>query len=1100
MNVDVESQADWFVALQRRLAEGAGNDRSLAATPDGIWAAARKNLTVMRGYPQVDEDVIVRELKDSQAPYYVLKNTKHSAYMKLSVEERQLFSRMDGQTSIEGLVYEHFAATNSLAPARVTHLVEQLYQRHMLTEKPVTVWSQINQAIQKRSWLYRISYPARLVLTRRFDIQGLDGFISWLYRVVGRYFFTPVAKIIFLAISILGLLAFFNILQDPRHVFLGDNIIQGLALLWLVAIFPVVIHELGHALTVKHFGRQVPRGGVMLFFGMPAAFVETTDIWLEPRRARLAVTWNGPYTGLIIGGMASVTIYLFPELPLKDILFKLAGFAYLTVFFNVNPLLKLDGYYLLSDALDIPSLRERSVSFVRKKLVGHLLARKKFNREEWIYTSFGILSILWSVYVIYLLYFFWQTRLRAILEMWLGRGYPVLAQAFSLVLLAALVSFAILLLLNLYRLGLTLLARFVQRGSLERHGQLALLGIGVSLILGAGLPLMFSGPAARLIGVIAMLASMFVSIRLVIFNRPYGGSKRGLVHLGFALSLFLAGLAHSNQLQLPLQFPANLLFTTISLIMIASGLILTWPPYPRLGLFSIMLGLAAGGLMTLILSRIGAWPASSPGNLILSTLIAVGVWASAAVKGSGRMPAVMLIYLGGVLIMGAWLIPMAWDGLQGVGILLMAAGGLHLIYARLPRLSRYDIELISSHTSEAVRASLEILVRRMIAQVFFESGFRGVWLLGEKFTESMRRLGVEISIVGNQFEDRKSAGRTVVELTHVYGIVFDELYRLISREFGREMTTLAFGYGFDLLPWQHREVIGELVFSRRPWGQALNQKVLDAKDLRRQLLKRVPLFVDCSGAELDKIGEELKTERFASGEVIVQQGDPGDKFYIIESGNLTIWQRNPDGIEVLVDRVGPGHYFGEVALVTNAPRNATVRAETPVVLLSLLREDFERLVKKHVILSQLVNKRVKHSWLLRGMPVFDELDSRQLESLAERLQTEEYKAGEVVTNTGDPGDKFYIVESGELVVGIEVAGNLVELSRRGPGEYVGEIALLENRPRTASLIAAEDTQLLSLQADYFRELVANYISLGQTLSLTGSRRLSFIEMARESTN
>jgi putative peptide zinc metalloprotease protein len=84
---------------------------------------------------------------------------------------------------------------------------------------------------------------------------------------------------------------------------------------------------MGHALTVKHFGREVPKGGVMLYFGMPAAFVETTDIWLEPKRARLAVTWNGPYTGLIIGGLAAIFIYLYPSASINSFLFKMLGVA-----------------------------------------------------------------------------------------------------------------------------------------------------------------------------------------------------------------------------------------------------------------------------------------------------------------------------------------------------------------------------------------------------------------------------------------------------------------------------------------------------------------------------------------------------------------------------------------------------------------------------------------------------------------------------------------------------------------------------------------------------------------------------------------------------
>lgn len=124
---------------------------------------------------------------------------------------------------------------------------------------------------------------------------------------------------------------------------------------------------------------------------------------MEPKRARLAVTWNGPYTGLIIGGLAAMFIYLNPFASVNNFLFKMLTVAYLTVLFNINPLLKYDGYYLLSDWLEIPSLRERSSAFLRRKFFKKALSRKKFSRDEIIYSVFGILSFVWMAYALYLM-------------------------------------------------------------------------------------------------------------------------------------------------------------------------------------------------------------------------------------------------------------------------------------------------------------------------------------------------------------------------------------------------------------------------------------------------------------------------------------------------------------------------------------------------------------------------------------------------------------------------------------------------------------------------------------------------------------------------
>jgi cAMP-dependent protein kinase regulator len=127
------------------------------------------------------------------------------------------------------------------------------------------------------------------------------------------------------------------------------------------------------------------------------------------------------------------------------------------------------------------------------------------------------------------------------------------------------------------------------------------------------------------------------------------------------------------------------------------------------------------------------------------------------------------------------------------------------------------------------------------------------------------------------------------------------------------------------------------------------------------------------------------------------------------------------------------------------------------------------------------------------MPIFDELPSQKLDQLADSLQPEALEAGAVLFQEGDQADKFYIVESGEVVISRLVDGEKVEISRREPGEYFGEIALLQNRPRTATITASIDTHLLSLEAEQFQELTSHFMQLGETISRTSSRRLTFVQ-------
>jgi putative peptide zinc metalloprotease protein len=1078
-------------------AAGAGLPVSPPVESGGIeiWNAIRKGLNLGEAHPKANPDVIVRELSDRRGPYFILKNTREKTYLRLSPAEYSLWSQMNGENSIEELIVEHYVATGVFAHNIVARLIDQLFLNHMLVEPPVAVWSQLNQAIQKRSWLYRISAPAKILLTQRLAIKNLDASVGWIYRNGGWLLFTRPIGLVFLLVSLLGLIAFSLVLRDPRHVFLGDNVVPGLALLWVASILPVLVHELGHALTVKHFGREVPKGGVMLFFGLPAAFVETTDIWLEPRRARLAVTWNGPYTGLILGGLASLLLYFFPAAPFNSILFKMAGFAYLTVFINVNPLLKLDGYYLLSDALDIALLREKSMAFVRQKLVNKITQRKGFSREEWIFTVFGLLSTVWSIYALYLAYFFWKTRISIGLQMLLGTGYSLVARLFSILLLAALVSFAVLMILNLFRMLQSLVGRFSRSGAMQRYAWLALVSGGVAVALGVGLPAAFPAQAIWLSGLVGFISTAAAGVKLLQFNRPYKGSPRGLAHAAFAAALGLTGLSKAGVLVPALAASSGILELLALLALVSAGIFLIWPPHLRLGWIRFMLGLLAGAAWLAFYGTFSGLSFSDPRTLVLTALVVAGSWSLSSVWGSARAPAFTLFYLGGLAPALNRVVQFPIGDLGLIGSLLLVAGALHLAYARLPRLSIQRIAEASSQTHQAIRDSVGLLVRRIISQVFFESGWNGVRLLGEAFSAAMRNSGVEINIQGNKFEDPKLDKRTVDELTEVYGLAFNELHRLICQELGREMGTLTFGYGIDLLSWQDREVVAELILSRQDWGLTINQKVLDTRANRRRVLKRVPLFVNLGDEELDRVAHSLKTERFSAGELVIRQGEPGEKFYIIERGSVSVWKTSEEGVEAKQARLGPGQYFGEIALVTNAPRNATIRAETPLVLLSLDHADFDRLVRGYVSLAEQVNTNVRYSWLLRGMPIFDELASHELDLLAARLQPETFRAGEVIFREGESGDKFYIIESGQVLVTQTVDGAEIELSRRGPGEYFGEIALIQDRPRTATITAVMETNLLSLEAGYFHELVSGHLLIGQAISRTGTRRLTSIVTA-----
>ncbi|HUF38959.1 MAG TPA: cyclic nucleotide-binding domain-containing protein [Anaerolineales bacterium] len=1065
-------ESAWFGSLGGGLATADDPE-----TGEGVWSALKQRTNPNEDRPQANPDVIARQLEDRQGPYTILKNQTRRTYLRLNPDQYRIWERMDGRTTVQELIVENYMATGQFAHATVARLVADLRAQEMLTEPEVRVWSRVRERVEQRGLLYRLSAPARFILTQKLAINGIDGAIEALYRSVGWVFFTKPMQAVYLLLSIGGLIAFSQVVRNPELVFIGDNYVRGIALIWLASILPVVVHELGHALTVKHFGREVPRGGLMLFFGMPAAFVETTDIWMEGRKARLAVTWNGPYTGLIIAGGLSLVLYFFPAFPWNSFFFKMIGFAYFTVFMNVNPLLKYDGYYLLSDALEIPALRERSLAFVRGKFFKRLAERRRFNREEWVQTVYGLLSLVWTVYAVYLMSYFWQTRIREGVEVLFGSGYSVVARFFSLLLIAGIFSFVVLLVLGLVRLVQTLIRRFVRSGGLARHGRLGLylallaggLGLGLALVLDRWAAL--AGTAAGL-GAAAVLWS---------FARRYRGSLRGLSLQALAIGLALAGLQQAATL-LPAMDPLRgPIFWAAVAVLVLSAAFLAWQVARTLPAVALLVGGAAGIGVFFGFGMLGTGLAVQVAGGLTAAL---GAWNFASLSGGARAPAALLVTAGTLLYLAARDLTAA---------LLIAGGAIHWITAQLPTLSEDPANTGSKKTQRAVGLAVATIVRRVIAQVFFEMGRHGVHRLGLEFTRAMAAQGLKLRIEGNRFFDEEFANRTVVSLTEIYGLAFDELHGLLCRELGEASGNLAFSYGVDRLPWQNREVMLELVFSRSAWSGSLNRRHAESKDQLITFLKRVPIFISLADEDLARIASALQSEHFAADAVVMREGDPGDRFYIIERGHATFWQKDESGTEVQVHEKGAGQFFGEVALVANKPRNATVRAETPLNVLTLSQADFNQLVREYVSLEKDVDPRVYRSWLLRSMPIFDELESHELEWLALNMRRETVAAGEVLFREGDPGDRFYIVESGRLIVARTQGGQTTEIAQPTTGEYVGEIALLQNIPRTATVTAAEDTVVWSLAGEDFLDLTSGYKTLGRVVSDTGTRRMSFMK-------
>lgn len=211
---------------------------------------------------------------------------------------------------------------------------------------------------------------------------------------------------------------------------------------------------------------------------------------------------------------------------------------------------------------------------------------------------------------------------------------------------------------------------------------------------------------------------------------------------------------------------------------------------------------------------------------------------------------------------------------------------------------------------------------------------------------------------------------------------------------------------------------------------------------------------------------------------VISQGDEGDFFYVIESGDFDIYinssgmvEAGPDGMGKKVASIGPGGSFGELALMYNAPRAATVVSASKGGMLWAL----DRVTFRRILMDSAFQKRKMYEGFLEEVPLLSSLKTYERAKIADALESTKFSAGEKIITEGEPGDNFYLLESGEAQAfksGVEKS--VKEYTR---GDYFGELALLDDKPRAASVVAKTDVKVAKLGRDGFKRLLGPVESL-----------------------
>jgi putative peptide zinc metalloprotease protein len=368
--------------------------------------------TALEARPRLRDDLgVVRREHDGKV-HYVVKIPNTGKYYQFGEAEVGLMRLMDGARSpedISRLAPDELGV--SVDPGQVGDFVARLKRLGIVERTPAEQHLMLMERIRGQRRIRTRQRAQGSILRLRFSIGDPDKFFDavvarapWMWSRA----FVAASLGLFLAYGLVLVVRWDQFWSGTTGLYLLTGVsVADLITVYLLVLGIGAIHELGHGLTTKWFGGEVHEIGAMMLYFSPAMFCNTNDAWTFERRShRLWVTFAGPWIEMVIAGLAAVAWVLTEPATFAN---KLAFFTVLVagitaVISNLNPLLPLDGYYALSDWLEIPNLRRRAFTYWawlgKRYVVGLDVPEPRVTpRERRVLLVYGGLALVYSVLI-----------------------------------------------------------------------------------------------------------------------------------------------------------------------------------------------------------------------------------------------------------------------------------------------------------------------------------------------------------------------------------------------------------------------------------------------------------------------------------------------------------------------------------------------------------------------------------------------------------------------------------------------------------------------------------------------------------------------------
>ncbi|MBI1796030.1 MAG: HlyD family efflux transporter periplasmic adaptor subunit [Candidatus Eisenbacteria bacterium] len=380
----------------------------------------------VREHLRLRSDLTWRRFVTEGQEAYIFKDEITQDYVKLDVISGTLALKLDGRTSPEDLLafaretwpsldFDADYIADVIADLRRFKFLEDPFERNALLQA---------RAKEERAQINAATF--RNIFSIPLGTVNPDRFLSRTYPYLA-WFFSPFFVWLGVALFTLsGYVVWVNrdhVAGPTQALFTGSGFeLFGAFLVWITIIVIVVIHELGHGYAVKHFGGKVDRLGFLFMFGLPCMFCNTSDSHLFPNwRHRVCVALAGTYTELYVASFATLVWWVTPsELVINQLAYNIMLFASVGgILFNYNPLIKMDGYFVLADVLDTPNLQEDAYGYFGYLCKRYLAGMRdepcpvEGRRRKRVLLVYAIASIAYSAIFAFIVFGVFRARLIA---------------------------------------------------------------------------------------------------------------------------------------------------------------------------------------------------------------------------------------------------------------------------------------------------------------------------------------------------------------------------------------------------------------------------------------------------------------------------------------------------------------------------------------------------------------------------------------------------------------------------------------------------------------------------------------------------------------